>query len=113
MKTKNQTGEQPQVATSAGFGVWQPITIAPKDGTKIDIWLAGARWTDCYYGRPQHSCGEMGQYCDCCPSYDGWVDGMMGYLTGEDGCYDTEPTHWMLAPPPPNDPSSATTPSKP
>jgi hypothetical protein len=28
---------------------WQPIETAPKDGTKVDLWIAGKRETDCSY----------------------------------------------------------------
>lgn len=74
---------------------WQPITTAPRDGTKIDLWMpSGHRVTKCYWGRPSHSCGEFEGYCDSCPDHDGWVDGedfMNGYT-------DQQPTHWMLMP---------------
>ncbi len=83
------------------FGGWQPIASAPRDGTKIDVWLAKAhcRVTNCYWVRPQHTCGENEGYCDSCPDHDGWVDGedfMYGYTK-------EQPTHWMPVPlPPPN-----------
>lgn len=80
---------------------WKGIESAPKDGTRIDLWIGGeypARYPDAYWGRPEHTCGEAGRYCDCCPSYDGWVDGTLNcYLTGDDGMED-EPTHWMPLP---------------
>jgi len=77
---------------------WQPIATAPKDGTKMDLWMpSGHRVTNCYWGRPEHSCGENEGYCDSHPDHDGWVDGedfMNGYTT-------QEPTHWMPIPKPP------------
>jgi hypothetical protein len=78
---------------------WYPIKSAPKDGTKIDVWLSKSRRrvTNCYWGRPSHTCGENEGYCDSCPDHDGWVDGedfMCGYT-------DEEPTHWMPIPTPP------------
>lgn len=81
---------------------WRDIETAPKDGSLIDIWIAGCRETDVRFGRPEHSCGEYGRYCDSCPSYDGWVSSHCEhYLTGESGLYDDEPTHWMYPPAPP------------
>ncbi len=79
--------------------VLQPIETAPKDGTRIDVWLSESRRrvTNCYWGRPSHTCGENEGYCDSCPDHDGWVDGedfMNGYT-------DEEPTHWMPLPTPP------------
>jgi hypothetical protein len=83
---------------------WQPIETAPKDGTVIDLWINGSRTPDAYWGRPDHTCGEAGRYCDCCPTYDGWVDStFMHYLNGDDGMLGHEPTHWMPLPPAPQD----------
>lgn len=75
---------------------WQPIATAPKDGTLIDLWLPKSRQrtTRCYWGRPQHTCGENEGYCDSCPDHDGWVDGedfTLGYTS-------EEPSHWMPMP---------------
>lgn len=74
---------------------WQPIESAPKDGTVVDLWLGNDedphRRTDCYWGRPYHSCGEAGQYCDSCPpDHDMWCDPMTGGYEEE-----LQPTHWM------------------
>lgn len=87
---------------------WQPIETAPKDGTVVDLWIAGdfgehgERRADAYWGRPSHICGEAGSYCDCCPSYDGWVDSTFNhYLNGDDGLGE-EPTHWRPLPTPPS-----------
>ncbi len=79
---------------------WQPIETAPKDGTVVDVWIDSSRYSDCWFGRPTHMCGEAGKYCDCCPTYDGWCD-IFGYLTGEDGRKTESPSHWMPLPPPP------------
>jgi hypothetical protein len=71
---------------------WRPIDTAPKDGTRIDVWLSGGRIPDVYWGLPRHDCGEAGAYCDSCPVGEGWCDAY-GYLTE-----DEQPTHWMPLP---------------
>lgn len=77
---------------------WQSIESAPKDGTVIDLWLGNDedphRRTDCYWGRPYHSCGEAGKYCDSCPpDHDMWCDPMSGGYEES-----LQPTHWMPLP---------------
>ena len=91
--------ERTTFESNSSATVWQPIETAPKDGTRIDVWLSKSRRrvTNCYWGRPSHTCGENEGYCDSCPDRDGWVDGedfMNGYT-------DEEPTHWMPLPTPP------------
>lgn len=73
---------------------WQPIETAPKDGTMIDLWSNGRRVTDSFWGKPDHSCGEMGEYCDSDwhGAGPGWVDTMFGEFLEE------KPTHWMPRP---------------
>ena len=76
---------------------WQPIESAPRDGTMIDVWEGGefsGRWTDVFWGKPQHECGEMGQYCDSDwhSLKDGWV-----CSTFQEPLHFT-PTHWMRSP---------------
>lgn len=82
-------------------GRWIPIATAPKDGTRVDLWM-GSRFTNCYWGKPAHECGESGDYCDSCPTRDGWCcedDPMPGYLCGPGGLYKgCSPTHWMHVP---------------
>jgi len=75
---------------------WRPIETAPQDGTVIDIWIDD-RIADVYWGKPHHECGEAGQYCDSCPSYDAWCD-CFGYVTGPEGSIEGEPTHWKPRP---------------
>jgi len=87
-------------AVSAG-SVWLPIESAPKDGTHIDLFCAGefdSRWTDCYWGKPHHCCGEAGEYCDSDWHYaeDNWVD------SGFNDFMPDTPTHWMPIPASPN-----------
>jgi hypothetical protein len=78
---------------------WQPIETAPKDGKPLDLWLGDDefphRIPDAYWGKPYHSCGEAGRYCDCCPpdlNLDAWRDPLaMGMdVGGIKGA-----THWM------------------
>lgn len=89
------------IAAMGGAG-WRPIETAPRDGTVIDVWVDDDRHTNVYWGRPAHSCGEYGDYCDCCPRYDAWVCADTNYyLTGDEGYACDEPTHWMPLPPTP------------
>jgi hypothetical protein len=84
--------------------MWQPIETAPKDGTKIDLWVVHEtyrrRVPDAYW------LGDAKQP----PFFDdermeGWAAANMGY----DGCdgWADEPddndraTHWMPLPKPP------------
>lgn len=61
---------------------WQPIETAPKDGTPIDIWCAGFRYCNAYWGRAEkHWLTEDGDLI-----YD---------------IYFEHPTHWMPEPDPP------------
>jgi hypothetical protein len=89
----------PQQAIPSG---WLPIETAPKDGTLIDVWIAGEfsnRWAGVYWGFPHHSCGEMGDYCDSDWHYEkeGWVNDFN--MTIQD-----EITHWMPIPASPTAP---------
>lgn len=87
--------EREAVAALVSKSGWQPIETAPKDGTRIDLWMpSGRRVPNCFWGKPEHSCGEYEGYCDSCPDHDGWIDSedfMSGYT-------DEEPTHWMPLP---------------
>jgi hypothetical protein len=83
---------------AAGAEPWQPIETAPKDGTVIDLWIGGefaGRRDSCYWGKPDHCCGEHGRYCDSDwhDLDDGWVDDMNMPLSGEE-----PPSHWMSLP---------------
>jgi hypothetical protein len=84
---------------------WFPIDTAPKDGSIIDLWVNDEfpkRWTDCYWGKPGHECGEMGQHCDSDwhGSKPGWVDGTFGEFLGK---YTVRKiTHWQPLPDPPS-----------
>lgn len=93
----------PQGHPMSAQGEWQPIETAPLDGTFVDLWLGNDenphRITDAYWGRPYHTCGEAGQYCDSCPpNKDVWCDSC--FPTEEDGY---QPTHWMPLPTPPTE----------
>jgi hypothetical protein len=78
---------------------WQPIKDAPKDGTVVDLWHEETgREADMYWGKPQHSCGEYGRYCDSewHSEPEGWVCGTINQVIF-DGGY----THFMPLPTPP------------
>lgn len=63
---------------------WQPIETAPKDGTRVDLWVTDRRVADSWWSL----------------SHNGWIDPQGGW----DGEYDRlegEPSHWMPPPPPP------------
>ena len=76
---------------------WMPIETAPKDGTTIDVWRDGHRYT-VYWGLPPHCCGEMGQYCDSDwhgLKEPGWICSTFGeFVGGEHHPF----THWMPLP---------------
>jgi|GEM_PF-5750522 len=77
---------------------WQSIETAPKDGTVIDLYgPEHGRWTDMYWGLPDHSCGEMGQYCDSDwhRLKPGWVCSTFNEMMSSGF------THWMPLPPAP------------
>lgn len=78
---------------------WQPIETAPKDGTFIDLWSDDLkmRVADCYWGMPEHCCGEYGQYCDSDwhSLAPGWVESALN------ASIDDSFTHWMPLPAPP------------
>jgi Lar family restriction alleviation protein len=86
--------EKPQPLPVAG-NEWRPISEAPKDGTMIDLFIGGefpGRRTDCFWGKPSHSCGEDGQYCDSewHSSDPSWVDSaFQEHVYGE-------PTHFRF-----------------
>lgn len=75
--------------------LWQDIATAPKDGTNVDLWSAEfGRQSDCYWGKPEHHCGEAGQYCDS--EWHGdpktWICSATNHTTFDDI------THWMPLP---------------
>lgn len=72
---------------------WQPIETAPKDGTFVDLWAGGRRWTDCRFGPVDYKL------------VPGWGrDGGNAHEHGYSGKTVDEvkdPTHWMQIPAPP------------
>lgn len=82
------------------LGGWETIDSAPKDGTVVDLWHEEfGRQPDCYWGKPQHSCGEYGKYCDSDwhGEPEGWVDSACNSISP----FQDECTHWMPLPKPP------------
>lgn len=78
---------------------WQEITTAPKDGTFVDLWHSEfGRHADCYWGFPEHCCGEAGRYCDSewHRLEAGWVDGTLNESLDA-----SDFTHWHARPAPP------------
>lgn len=102
VSTKDHVETQPD-STPRSVQEWQPIETAPKDGTNIDLWLPsginnGNRWPSCFWGKPDHCCGEAGPYCDSDwhGAEPGWVDGIFSEFI------EKAPTHWLPIPKPPS-----------
>jgi hypothetical protein len=80
--------------------MWQSIETAPKDGTKIDLWVVfpteqpeGKRWADASWREPgQHNCKGPANWT----SSSGWP---LHGLTDKPVA-----THWMPIPEGPNGP---------
>jgi len=72
---------------------WQPIETAPKDGTKIDIWIAGERRTDV---RWMWSEDKPHREWWCVEEPDGDWGRMEWCNLGQ--TYSVAPTHWMPRP---------------
>jgi len=70
---------------------WLPIESAPKDGTRIDLWAEGKRWTDARWGKHDPD-------SDCPWGPEHWI-----WVHGEDrnSFRYPEPTHWRPLPAPP------------
>lgn len=71
---------------------WKPIETAPKDGTKIDLWVRGKRIPDAYWIKssddPEFADWAVKTYdSHLCETVDSFVY--------------SEPTHWMPLPEPP------------
>jgi hypothetical protein len=94
---------------------WQPIETAPRDGTRIDLWLVDekgdghrepdAYWvTDRYVDDYRRSRGKRDGWFAPNNDYDGmdgWCDQPPTANTHTGVVYFTQPTHWMPPPPPP------------
>lgn len=82
-------------------GAWRPMSEAPKDGTSVDLWCGEmGREPDCYWGLPEHTCGEAGSYCDSDwhSLKPGWVNGTFNHTISAE-----EASHWRPLPDPPRD----------
>ncbi len=71
---------------------WLPIESAPRDGTRVDLWVLDPHWGDC------------SRVVDCYWSQDWkpegvWLDPNAEY--GDTGELYGTPTHYRLPPPPP------------
>lgn len=66
---------------------WRPIETAPRDGTRVDLWQQGHRFTDAFW--------DEGEEWWCIDSR--YSDGEPCPLA-----VSPEPTHWMPLPAPPN-----------
>jgi hypothetical protein len=76
---------------------WQPIETAPRDGTKVDLWIRNVGWsgyrvTDCFWG-----CVGSGAVLR---PFTGQENGWYYQVPGERIMIDKTPTHWMLVEPP-------------
>lgn len=63
---------------------WKTIDTAPKDGTKVDLWMNGRRFVDCYWSKKNNV-----WYC------------LNSDKEGNRYKIYKEPTHWMPLPQPP------------
>jgi hypothetical protein len=76
---------------------WQPIKDAPKDGTKVDLWQDGRRYTDVFWSFSRNAAGQP--IYD--PVWDGWAwDGVVGQSYTPNYIPDSgrNATHFMLLP---------------
>lgn len=76
---------------------WQPISTAPKDGTRILLWgtchASGANYFDT---EPQAMVGRYGKLGDLADYSKEWEADPVDYYGIE-----IRPTHWMTLPSPP------------
>lgn len=80
---------------------WRPIESAPRDGTKVDLWLdSGRRIADAEWGLP-----EIIEDDDADEDEEGWITdyGFRTYCIGED----ERVTHWLPLPAAPKPPEGA------
>lgn len=49
-------------AAIAAMDGWQDISAAPRDGTEVDLWIGGARCTECRWDSEIPTYGQEGEY---------------------------------------------------
>jgi hypothetical protein len=83
------------VVSSTEFGVWLPIETAPKDGTRVLLY-----WPMFYQGPyEEFGCWNTERYkIKPRPYWSGDQEPVYGVRMYRN----TQPTHWMPRPPPPN-----------
>lgn len=69
---------------------WQPIETAPKDGTRVDLWVYGDRVCDACWS------GSRGQWVNPQPTTS-WG---MAVMEDDVVCFIDRATHWMPITPP-------------
>ena len=73
---------------------WHDIASAPKDGTVVDVWAGGRRYTDAEFRFPREW-GKDGETMCWCSDYSDYDDSDKWYEI------EPQPSHWIPLPAPP------------